>query len=236
MNNEQERIEYGKIKNNELIIADRIIVVDGIIQLISEEDLQKSGYKRIIYRDLPHNKDGFIPKVTWEETPDCIIQNWVYDRIPTDKSGELLVAVRCFDQKLRFSIECLENSYEKNSQLIDDLVNNNPLIKDIIVKANALGIEGIVSYLHKECDFNLNSFFLSLGLLEEYGSKGFVSNESALTIGETIIPIMYFKSSLSRYESLKNFSTIENHAAYDMAYIFSYTLFDEVLLKIDSIT
>lgn len=246
---------YGKIKNGKLILASSFIRRDGAF-LYNAEDLYKAkGYKEICYSECPQNKEGYNLVSTWEEQNDVIIQKWNYEQIPDDYSGNLLVAMQHFDVSICELKEEVHRNYEANDELIKSFFEKEKLIRMIYdLIGEDKDAEQLLHILHN-CDLDMEFFLRELGILEDVEMRGFYVRKYGLLrktvevtkilenksegqneeidksiINDNWILPQYFKSCLSELREYEKCQTNSNITMYNMAFIYLFTLFDELLL------
>lgn len=252
---------FGKIKNGKLIIAPKIVIRDGDISFDNKSLYKEKGYKEILYTKPLENKAGFDLVASWEEKEDVVVQKWEYKEFAGDYSDDLLVAVRNFAFDVNHLKKELRENYERNKGYIDEIFKKEYLIKSIYdYKDDDVTTEQLLKKLH-EYGLNLikffewlkmNKFFEKENILIEENflvdkskiSAGMkiedilhidikkMSDEESKLIKQCIFFPMYFKSNLSSLYMLENNNTAANNVVYNMIFIYLFTLFDEVLLKI----
>lgn len=246
------RKKYGKLKNGKLIIASDIILRNEELFFSDEELFRKNNYKEIVYIDPPQNKEGYTLKSHWTEHSQKIIQEWEYEKIPDDHSGELLVAVRNFDEGIIEIRKAVVSNYAENEKLREILLENNELIKFLYINEDIdIDTKELLNLLN-DCKLNLTKFFEKLKLKLFFENAGFYVSDSFLYKNEDkIIPMdseittdimkqldlkklispQYFKSTLSSLLALETYQTNSNTTMYNMAFVYLFTIFDELLLK-----
>lgn len=252
---------YGKIKNGNLILAPKLINRDGSIIVDDKMLYIENEYKKLLYTIPPENREGYNLVSDWEEQQDSIAQKWDYKEIGDDYSGELLVAVRKFTwsiQELNFEIK---ENYDSNEKCKEDLLKKNRLISLIYehkkekittrqlleqLSAFHLDLELFFDWLQMKETLEKMNFIIVEGCLfyisdelKDYEAKTFMnteltdlSNEQVEILKKNRIMPMYFKSNLSSLHSYETNSTNKNLTMYNIAFIYLFTLFDELLLKI----
>ena len=251
---------YGKIKNGKLILAPQFINRDGAITFDNQTLYIENGYKKLIYTTPPDNIEGRDLISSWDERQDSIIQTWTYEEIKDDYSGELLVAVRQFDECVEDLKNEIKKNYGANKEYLNIILRKNSLIA-LIYKHKP--IEVTTHQLLKrlsEFDWNLERFFDWLQMNSILKDMGFIfvegnlfyssnelnevtaneilhtdleqlSAEQKQLIDRNLIAPMYFKSRLSSIYDYETYSTISNITMYNMAFVYLFTQFDELILK-----
>ena len=196
-----------------------------------------------------------------EEQDDFIVQKWEYKEISSDYSSDLLVAIRNFDYDVNHLKKELWRNYKRNKEYINKILAKEYLIKEIYTyKDDDITTKQLLDKL-SECKMDLIKFFDWLKMKEFFEKKNITIEDAFLIdktkvndgmsiedilnkdvektsddekkfIGECIIPVTYFKSRLSHLYLLEKNETSSNKIEYNMAFIYLFTLFDEVLLKI----
>ena len=68
---------YGKLVDDELIIAPRMVQIEhNVIFNPSEEVLEQVGYKLLVFNEQIEEEDGLIAESYWEEENKYIVQKW----------------------------------------------------------------------------------------------------------------------------------------------------------------
>ena len=252
---------FGKIKNGKLIIAPQIVIRDGNINFDNTSLYEEKGYKKLVYSQPLENKVGFDLATQWEEREDAIVQKWEYKEIGSDYSEELLVAVKNFDEYINCLKIEIRNNYRNNQEHIRKFFEKESLIKDIYTyKDDAITTKQLLEKL-SEYKLNMIKFFEWLKMKEFIEKKNLIieelflidkskeidgmskdnildkdvketSNKEKEFMGKCIVWPMYFKSNLSYLYALEKNETASNNIMYNMAFIYLFTLFDEILLKI----
>ena len=228
---------YGKIKNNRLILAPTIIARDGKV-LVQDVSLYKSlGYKKIKYNAPLANKPGYDLIYAWEEQDDTIQQVWNYRRIEEDYSSELLCSIRNFNYAIDCILDTISDAQSKNDVFIKEYLDNNPIINIIWKCRPGEQDDSYLLDLFYECELNIQDFFDKLKIKEQIKNLGYkiynqyiVSSNPRNGEEETFL-FTYIKSSLYNLYSHNTFSDLRSETVYDMSYIYAFTLFDELLLK-----
>ena len=252
---------YGKIKNGKLILAPLLINRDDSIIVQNNALYIEKGYKKLLYTTPPENREGYNLVNDWEEQQDLIVQKWDYKEIGDDYSGELLVAVRKFNWSVSDLKREIKANYDSNEKCKEDLLKRNRLIKliyehkkeeittgqllehlsvfdldlgrffdwlqmkETLEKMNYIIIEGCLFYISDELkDFEAKAF------METELTK--LSDKQRKIFNKNMIMPQYFKRNLSMLHSYETHSTNSNRIMYNMSFIYLFTLFDEVLLKI----
>lgn len=243
-------VKYGKIVNGKLFIASDIIVRHGKLIFDIQSLAQNEGYKEVKYVNPPKNKLGYELRCSWKETPEAIVQEWNHHPIQNDYSGELLVSIRNFDTNILIIQKKLKDNYNSNDEKIKDLLENTPLIKLLFKTTKKERNAEYFFYLLHECHLNLKAFFEKINLKDYFESKGCYFTDYYMCIGtegikddelqditiekflhNKVLP-QYFKSNLYNLMNLENRTTSDNVVEYRMSFIYLFTLFDDVLLKI----
>lgn len=252
---------FGKIKNGKLIIAPKIVIRDGDIKIDNISLYKEKGYKKLLYKKPLKNKVGFDLVTSWEEQDDFIVQKWEYKEISSDYSSDLLVAIRNFDYDVNHLKKELWRNYKRNKEYINKILAKEHFIKEIYTyKDDDITTKQLLDKL-SEYKLDLIKFFNWLKMKEFFEKKNITIEDAFLIdktkvndgmsiedilnkdvektsddekkfMGECIIPVMYFKSRLSYLYLLEKNETSSNKIEYNMAFIYLFTLFDEVLLKI----
>lgn len=252
---------FGKIKNGKLIIAPKIVIRDGDIKIDNISLYKEKGYKKLLYKKPLKNKVGFDLVTSWEEQDDFIVQKWEYKEISSDYSSDLLVAIRKFDYDVNHLKKELWRNYKRNKEYINKILAKEHFIKEIYTyKDDDITTKQLLDKL-SEYKLDLIKFFNWLKMKEFFEKKNITIEDAFLIdktkvndgmsiedilnkdvektsddekkfMGECIIPVMYFKSRLSYLYLLEKNETSSNKIEYNMAFIYLFTLFDEVLLKI----
>lgn len=225
---------YGKVKNGRLIKAPKLYVRDGDINRQDDELYNSLGYKKVIFRDAPANRAGYNLHYIWEEKSNCIEQVWNFSCIEEDYSSELLCSIRDFN----FAIDCIINTIhevqQKNLNKYQRILREDKVLKIIWEKRHNLDEgETLLTLFHK-CDLNILSFFETLSITSDIQNLGYeIYPQFMVRVDDKahVWPFTYIKSTLSNIYSLYSFSNLESRSTYDMAYIYAYTIFDELLLK-----
>lgn len=252
---------YGKIKNGKLILAPQLINRDGSIIVDDNTLYIENGYKKLLYTIPPENREGYNLVSDWEEQQDSIVQKWDYKEIGDDYSGELLVAVRKFTWSIQDLKREIKANYDSNEKCKEDLLKRNRLISLIYehkkekittrqlleqLSAFNLDLERFFDWLQMKETLEKMNFIIAEGCLfyisdelEDFEAKTFMnteltdlSDEQLKILKNNMIMPMYFKSNLSSLHSYETHSTNNNMTMYNMTFIYLFTLFDELLLKI----
>ncbi|WP_407397770.1 hypothetical protein [Anaerovibrio sp.] len=243
---------YGKIKNENLIIASRIVRRDDELYFDDEQLYTENGYKPVEYKDAPPNKDGYNLVSEWKDEGNKIVQEWVYQPIHEDYSARLVQAISSFCRKSVELRHGLEKNYENNSLEIQAIIRENNIVELIYnSREEKLDAEALLKILH-ECHLELPKFIDKLGLLDKIKELGyevwneyiidktkehtgdFIKNTKELTnliMRDAIVMPQEIKYRLSKIHQLESFTTLSNTTTYYMSFIYMFTLFDEVLLK-----
>ncbi len=252
---------FGKIKNGKLIIAPKIVIREGDICIDNISLYKEKGYKKLLYTKPSDNKPGFDLVSSWEEREDFILQKWEYKEFRGDYSDGLLVAIRNFDYEVNLLKNELRRNYKRNKGYINKIFAKEELIKGIYTyKDDDVTTEQLLNKL-AEYRGGLIKFFKWLKMEAFFEKRNIVIKDAFLIdkrktndemkiedildkdvektsddekeyMQKCIIPLMYFKCKLSRLYLLEKNETISNKVAYNMAFIYLFTLFDEALLKI----
>jgi len=237
-----------------------IINRNGSILYDEQELYIENGYKRIVYTTPPENLEEYNLVSRWVEKENSIIQKWEHVRIEDDYSGQLLVAVRKFDESIQqLKIEMKEN-YNSNEGQLRKFIDESALIKLIYQRKNSnISTSKLLEQLSM-FDLNLGSFFEWLQMKEFFDEMNFIMVEGSLfhvsddlkeedlkkllktdtkdfsekqrmLLESNMITPQYVKSRLSHIYNLEQNSTQSNIIMYNMAFIYLFTLFDELLLK-----
>ena len=251
---------YGKIKNGKLILAPQLINRDGAITFDNQTLYIENGYKKLIYTTPPDNIEGRDLISSWDERQDSIIQTWTYEEIKDDYSGELLVAVRQFDECVEDLKNEIKKNYGANKEYLNKILRKSSLIA-LIYKYKPIEIttHQLLKQL-SEFDWNLERFFDWLQMNSILKDMGFIfvegnlfylsdelnevtaneilhtdleqlSAEQKQLIDRNLIAPMYFKSHLSSIYDYETYSTLSNITMYNMAFVYLFTQFDELILK-----
>ncbi len=245
--------KYGKIKNGKLIIASDIVLRGKKILLSDEIFFKENGYKKIVYVNPPNNKEGYILKSYWIEDSQAIIQKWEYEEIPDDYSGNLSSAVKMFDQGINEIQKMVRSNFNGNVKEKELLLKNNKLIDSLYKHKGAnKDTKELLELLH-DCNLDLKQFFNELKMISFLEENNFYISDLFLYYNEDkVIPVdshitndireqldlnkmilpQYFKSKLYYILELETYQTHSNITIYNMAFVYLFTLFDEVLLKI----
>lgn len=223
---------YGRIKNGQLIVAPVLFVRSGEL-CIDDTEYERLGYKRVLYRTIPEIKEGYVPVCKWKENEGSIEQIWDFQELESDFSGELLVSVRNYVSGSEYVINSVIQSFKQNSVVEDRILKDNPLIAILIQKSQKAPKE-LLKILHEK-KLNLSDFFTEIGLFQTWTEKGFCITENSVCFEGQECYFTYFKSVLNELYELGSCSTFENILDYDKAYIFLFTMFDEILLKMITI-
>ncbi len=251
--------QYGKIKNGKLIKASDIILRNGSVSVFNESLYSEKGYKRIVYNTPPNNKDGFELICSWEEEDDTIVQKWDYRKIPDDYSADMLVAVRKFCNGCDELCGMLSDDYNSNSKQLKAIFKKEKIINLIYSnKKESMNTENLLYILHQS-SLNLKLFFDKLGLKKVLEDNNYIATEHYIIplpdmidkmkvegdetkiikflssydkdIQKKAMLSMQIKPILSKIYALESFNTTNNRIMYDMCFIYMFTMFDEVLLK-----
>lgn len=248
-------MNYGKIKNGKLILASNAVVRTGELLINDESLYTKCGYKKIEYSSPPNNKNNYDLVSSWEETDNAIVQVWKYKHIPDDHSGEMLVAIRHFISNNEELSQEVKKNYSANTNLIQDILEKEKLL-DLIFKYKDKEINAhqLLLLLHKYQD--LTKFFEKINILSQLEMFDYkVMPDAIIHLTEEIknldiqkddtnfsdeirekfknnyLNFYYLKPLLCRLSDLELNETPSNKLMYSMAYIYLFTSFDEVLLK-----
>lgn len=248
-------MNYGKIKNGKLILAPHIVVRTGELLINDESLYTKCGYKKIEYTSPPINKNDYDLESTWEETDNAIVQVWKYKHIPDDRSGEMLVAIRHFITNNKELTQEVEKNYSANTGLIREILDKEKLL-DLIYKYKDKEINAyqLLSLLHKYKD--LTKFFEKINILSQLETSDYIVTPNAIIhltedikkmeiqegdtsfsdeirekLKHNYFDFFYLKPLLCRLSDLELHETQSNRLMYSMAYIYLFTLFDEIILK-----
>lgn len=81
---------YAKLQNGFLHSAPKTIVLDGkTINNPLPEELERLGYKPVVYTDVPETVDGKHWESSWEEEENAIKQVWTMVDDPVYPEPEL---------------------------------------------------------------------------------------------------------------------------------------------------
>lgn len=81
---------YAKLQNGFLHSAPKTIVLDGkTINNPLPEELERLGYKPVVYTDVPETVDGKHWESSWEEEENAIRQVWTLVDNPVYPEPEL---------------------------------------------------------------------------------------------------------------------------------------------------
>lgn len=225
---------YGKVKNRRLIKAPTLYIRDGDVNRQDDELYNSLGYKKVIFHDAPANKAGYNLYYIWKEKSDCIEQIWDFSRMEEDYSSELLCSIRDFNRAVDFIIDTIHDVQRKNLNEYQRILHEHRVLKIIWEKRYILeGGETLLTLLHK-CNLNILSFFEALSITSDIQNLGYEIYPQFMVKSDDkahVLPFTYIKAGLSKIYSLHNFSNLESRSAYDMAYIYAFTMFDELLLK-----
>ena len=251
---------YGKIKNGKLILAPKFVNRDGSIIFDNQTLYVENGYKKIIYTTPPENIEGLDLISSWEEQQNSIIQIWSHKEIKDDYSGKLLVAVRQFNECVEDLKNEIQKNYDVNKGYLNKILKEKSLINLIYKnKPTTVTTSQLLKQL-SEFDLDLERFFDWLQLKSILNSMGFIfiagnlfylseglneftaneilhtdleqlSVEQKQLINRNLIAPMYFKSNLSLIYSYETCCTSSNITMYNMAFIYLFTQFDELILK-----
>ena len=248
-------MNYGKIKNGKLILASNAVVRTGELLINDEMLYTKCGYKKIEYTSPPINKNNYDLMSTWEETDNAIVQVWKYKPIPDDYSGEMLVAIRHFIFNNKELKKEVEQNYSANANLIREILDKEQLL-DLIYqyKDKEINAFQLLFLLHKHQD--LTKFFEEINILSQLEMNNYIVTPNAIIhltedinnmeiqkdgnnfsdeirekLKDNYFNFCYLKPLLCRLSDLELHKTQSNILMYSMAYIYLFTLFDEILLK-----
>lgn len=227
---------YGKLKGSRLIQAPTLFLRDGDIGVQDFELYKSLGYKKVIYQSPPNNQPGYELRSSWDEKDDHIQQTWNFYKIEEDYSSELLCAIRDFNYSIDFIINNIHNLKQENDNEYKKLLKANKILEIIWEKRCMLQAgDTLLDLLHR-CKLNLQAFFDSLSITKEIENLGYIICPQYIVQRSEqdekhILPFTYIKSNLSKIYSLYNFSSLRSKLAYDMAYIYAFTIFDDLLLK-----
>ena len=168
---------YGKIKNGRLIISDKIILKNGNISIVLDEDeeltlkkgdlnditvkgcnLESYGYKKIVYTNPLENKEGFEPRCYWEDCENEIIQRWEYIKLSDDNSGDLLVIYRNFRDSLKCINDLLKSLYDENLDKYNAFLKTDNLLNKVWKHVDET-FEGTTAYKIVLKQKSIKSFF-----------------------------------------------------------------------------
>lgn len=232
----KEDIIYGKLKNKRLIKAPSFYMRDGNVGFNDCSLYESLGYKEVIYHDPPKNQNGYELCCSWNEEKNSIEQNWFFRNMEEDYSSELLCSIRDFNWSLDFIIDSIHKLRQEHLDEFHKMLKENYILKLIWEKRCLLKNEDTLLDLMHRCDLDLQVFFEKLSITVDLEKMGFTIYPLYLELKEAeqeprVFPFTYIKSGLDRLYSLYNFSTLKSKSAYDMAYIYAFTLFDDLLLK-----
>ena len=183
---------YGKIKNGRLIISDKIILKNGNISIVLDEDeeltlkkgdlnditvkgcnLESYGYKKIVYTNPLENKEGFEPRCYWEDCENEIIQRWEYIKLSDDNSGDLLVIYRNFRDSLKCINDLLKSLYDENLDKYNAFLKTDNLLNKVWKHVDET-FEGTTAYKIVLKQKSIKSFFQEIGLIDYLNENGYV--------------------------------------------------------------
>ena len=243
---------YGKIKNGRLIISDKIILKNGNISIVLDEDeeltlkkgdlnditvkgcnLESYGYKKIVYTNPLENKEGFEPRCYWEDCENEIIQRWEYIKLSDDNSGDLLVIYRNFRDSLKCINDLLKSLYDENLDKYNAFLKTDNLLNKVWKHVDET-FEGTTAYKIVLKQKSIKSFFQEIGLIDYLNENGYVFKTDDLLMrgSKEIYTYRSFKRYFYELYSLKNLSNLKGHVYYNMSYIYMHTLFDQYILNI----
>lgn len=76
---------YGKLIENELVIAPHKLVTNGFVVYNPPADLYLvNGYYPITFTDEPSAPEGYTYESSWEQQEDTIIQVWTLVKLPDE--------------------------------------------------------------------------------------------------------------------------------------------------------
>lgn len=231
-----DRNIYGKMKNDRLIIAPKIYTRDGEVGYQDRSLYESLGYKKVVYSHAPDNRDGYELYSYWQEENDYIEQKWSYHRIEEDYSAELLCSIRDFNYSLDYIVDNLHDLKDKKIGEYQRKLEESELLAIVWRQRDLLEESDTLLHLLHRCNLDLKIFFEELSITSDIEKMGYTiySDYVAYNDGEgkkQWYPFTYIKCGLSHIYALYTFSTLECKTAYDMAYIYAFTLFDDLLLK-----
>lgn len=76
---------YGKLENDNLIIAPRKLNGDGVVVYNPPESMYREhGWLPVEYTDAPEAPEGYYYESGWEQTEEAIVQTWTLTPLPDD--------------------------------------------------------------------------------------------------------------------------------------------------------
>ena len=77
---------YGKLQENELIIAPRKLNGDGVVVYNPPAEMYaEQGWKPVTFTEPPSDPpQGYTYESSWEEQDDAIVQTWTLVELPDD--------------------------------------------------------------------------------------------------------------------------------------------------------